>query len=271
MSKTKEISKPADSDVLAQLNAGYPSEPGALRIQLPRLGMVSQDKTEGKGKAMKVVAEAGTFFTENQGDEVDENGKKVWVKNELGKSIEGIILFKRKQLRYYDAATETYTSSPIYDSDEEEIRLFSNKKEVGRGTPEELKKQYVYQGSDGKERSKLEDNRVLYVLYEGDVYQMNLRGSSMYSLMAYERRGNPSGVITSFSSTAESKGTTEWNKMSFDVVRGLNQEEALDVLKRQNEIRIAIAAEKQSYAPKQSKGKVDELDQLAIDAAAQLD
>ncbi len=273
----KKIIKAASEDVLAQLNAGYPAEKSNLRIQLPRLSMVSQDVTEGKGKAMKVVSEAGTFFIENQTDEVDENGKKekVWHKEELGDSIEGIILYKRKQLRLYDEATSAYTSSPIYDTDDEVVRLFSNKKEVARGTPKELQAKYMVKDKDNKDRSKLEENRILYVMYKGEIYQMNLRGSSMYSLMSYERKGSPSQVLTRFGSTTESKGSIEWNKMSFDIVRGLDQEEALEVLKEQNKIRSAIAIEKESYASKKSlpskKEKDDELDEMADEASKLLE
>ena len=128
---TKAVTNVASPEVLSQLSSAYPIEQGAMRIILSRISMVSQDVTEGKGKATKVVVEAGTFFVEAQTDDInEETGKKVWVKEEIGNSFEGIIVFKRKQLRYYDESTETYTSSPIYDTDDEIIPLFRDKKEV---------------------------------------------------------------------------------------------------------------------------------------------
>jgi len=136
---TKAIAKKVDDKVLAQLQESYPVEPKTNKILLPRLALVTQDKTEGKGKAMKVVAEAGTFFIERQTDEVTDEGKQVWEKEELGEEIEGIILFQRKQLRFYDEGTEQYTSSPVYDMDDEVLPLWCDRNEVDRGTPKELK------------------------------------------------------------------------------------------------------------------------------------
>src|ERR1035437_8395312 len=103
--KTTAVAEVATDEQIAELNSGFPVEAGFSRVLLPRLGMISQDKMEGKGKLMKVVAEAGTFFTDVPTEEVDEDGKKTWNKVELGKEMEGIIIFQRKQLRMYDEKT----------------------------------------------------------------------------------------------------------------------------------------------------------------------
>lgn len=271
MSK-KKLSTKVNEDVLAELRASYPSEPGALKIQLPRLGFHSQDKTEGKGKAMKVVAEAGVFYTELQTDEVDENNKKIWQKEEIGTSFQGTILFKRKQLRYYDESTEKYISSPVYDTDDEVVPLFCDKKEIARGTPAELKAGYEYV-KDGKVKSKLEENRILYVLYKDEIYQLNLRGSSMYSFMSYARSTLPPSVVTKFGSESKEKGTIAWNQMTFTVVRQLDVDEAAGVLEKVQKIKNTIAVEKQQY---ENVKKIDKegdaaLDQLALDAAKALE
>lgn len=266
-----------DADVLKQLREAYPTEPGSMRIQLPRLGMVSQDKTEGKGKAMKVVEEAGTFFIEQQTDEVNEEGKKVWVKDELGTKIEGVILFQRKQLRMYDESTEEFTSSPVYDTDDEIVPLWCNKKEIARDTPAKLKAMYKFVDKEGKEKSKLEDNRILYILYKGTVYQMNLRGSSMYSFMTYARKNIPNTVITRFSSGAKEKGTIAWNQMTFDVVSDFDAEFAREVLTQVDIIRKAIAMEKAQFvtaktlaAAADKKADAD-MDEIAASATKALD
>lgn len=247
MSK-KELMVPLSEESLAILRESYPVEQGFNRILLPRLGMISQDKTEGKGKAMKVVAEAGTFFIEKQTEELDEEGKKKWDRTELGTEIEAIIIYQRKQLRLYDEATEQYTSSPIYDTDEDVIPLFCDKKEIARGTPQELKAKYQYTGDDGKTRSKLEDNRILYVMYDTDVYQLNLRGSSMYSFLTYARKTMPPSVLTKFSSEAKEKGSIQWNQMIFEPVRPISEDEAQKVIPIVNDIKMGIAAEKAYYA-----------------------
>ncbi len=248
---------PASEEALAQLRQEYPVEIGFNRALLPRFGLVSQDQTEGKGKNMKVVTEAGTFFIEVQSEEEEEyqdaEGKtqkrKSWERTELGTETEGIILFQRKQLKYYDESTEKYTSSPVYDTDDEVIPLFLDKKEIERGTPAQLKA--LYPGTHkvtGKAISLLEDNRILYVLIDETVYQLNLRGSSMYSFLTWSRKVLPPSLLTKFSSEAKEKGSIVWNQMTFEAVRGLSQDEINVVLEKVGEIKQGIAAEKQYYA-----------------------
>lgn len=253
--------KPIDEETFAILRESYPVEQGGgNKIFLPRLGMVSQDKVEetgtGRNKTIKVIAPAGEFFIENQTEEVDENGKRMWDRKELGDTIEGIILYQRKQLKMYDEKTEQYTSSPVYDDESEIVPLFCDKVEVAKGTPEELKAKYQYTADNGKTRSKLEDNRILYVLYDGEVYQMNLRGSSMYSFMTYARSVLVPSVITQFSSESKEKGTIAWNQMTFTAVRPLGQKEALDIAGRVQEIRSTVEAEKAQYSKNVIQGEV---------------
>lgn len=266
----KEITKVASNEALAELNQAYPVERGGQSITLPRLGMFSQDKTEetgsGKNKKITVVNAAGEFYIEKQSEETDENGKAVWKKEEIGTEIEGIIFFKRYQLSFYDEGTETYTSSPVYDSKDEVIPLFSDKKEVDRGTSEELKQRYMYTDKSGKEKSKLEEHRILYILYEGKPHQLNLRGSSMYSLLSYERKVQVPTVITRFSSEFMKKGEITWNKMTFSVVRTLTAEEATTIRDLQQESLMAIKLSKESYGQAKTitKDKEDEeLDEIA--------
>ena len=258
MSKDKQLATQADKEVLAQLAQSFPTDPGALRIMLPRISMASQDKTEGKGKATKVIIEAGTFFTEAQADELDEDGKKVWTKEEIGTEMDAIILFQRKQLRHYDEATETYTSSTVFDTDDEIVPLFANKKEVARGTPEQLKKGYEYTKPDGKIGSKLEDNKILYILYKGEKHQLNLRGSSMYAFKTYCKGTQPNTVVTRFGSEAKEKGSNCWNQMTFKAVRQLNADEAVASLKEVTDVKTAINIEKATYA--NANKKVDSAD-----------
>lgn len=252
--KETGVATVASEEQLAQLKSAFPAEQGFTRNLFPRLGMFSQDQTEGKGKAMKVVTEAGTFFLEHETEEIDpETKKKIWQKDEIGTDAEVIIIFQRKQLRFYDESDESYTSSSVYDTDDEVIPLWKNKAEIARGTAEELKARPEYQyEKDGKVKSKLEDNRILYVLYNGELYQMNLRGSSMYSWMSYQRKVAPPTVLTHLSSEAKEKGTIAWNQMTFEAVRQLNNEEAGDVIAKVGEIKEGIAAEKEFFATQNS-------------------
>lgn len=253
---SKELTTKLSAEQMEMLENSYPVESTFNRILLPRLGMVSQDVTEGKGKAMKVVTEAGTFFTELQTDEIDEDtGKKVWTKTELGTEIEGIILYERKQLRFYDSANENYTSSPIYDSEDQVVLLFCDKQEVARGTPAELKALPQFQGltAKGKATSKLEENRILYVLMDEVVYQMTLRGSSMYSFLNYKKEVKPNTVVTKMGSEAKENGAIAWNQMTFEAVRAIASKEFDVVMGHITEITNAVKMEQAFYNKKDSE------------------
>lgn len=250
--KGKELTAAPSEESVALANAAFPIDSGYQSTMLPRLGMESQDKYEGKGKSAELVKEAGMFFTEQSTDEKTEDGKTVWEKEKLGTDgIEVRIIYQRKQLREYDEATETFTSSPVYDTDDEIVPLFANKAEIARGTPAELKKMYEYADKkSGKTKSSLEDNRILYVLYEGVLYQMNLRGSSMYSFMTFSRKARP-GVATSLiklTSSSQENGAVEWNRMEFEVVRALNQAEVDEVTSMQKELMEEIKERKAQFA-----------------------
>lgn len=252
MSKTKQELAVRDEALLAELEASYPKEVGGFtRISLPRIGFASQDVTEGKGKAMTVVTEAGTFFTERQTEELDEEGKKKWDKQEIGSAMEAVILYKRYQLSYYDEATEEYTSSPIFDSMDEVVPLFKAKQQIAKGTPAELKDMYKFVDKDNKTKSRLKDTRVLYVLKDGELFQLNLHGSSMYSFLKYERTVNPATVLTAFASEPQEKGSINWNMITFKPTRPLDNTELHEVVAKVREIKEAIGLEKgaQSNAP----------------------
>jgi hypothetical protein len=256
--KTTAVALKPSQAILEALRNEFPAEQGFTRTYLPRLGMFSQDVMEGKGKAMKVVTEAGTFFTDRQSEEETENaeGKKVkeFVKEEIGDSIEGIIIFQRRQLRHYNESTEEYTSSPIFDFDTDIIPLFLGKKEVARGTAAELKARSEFQVTkEGKTKSTLEENKILYVIYKDEIFQMNLRGSSMYSYKGYAKElhaneQSPSMVLTKFTSEACEKGDIEWNKMIFTVKRDLDGKECKEVYEKVQEIKAGITEEREFFA-----------------------
>lgn len=257
MKKTTEVAVKSKQEVAevdelsAELDALFPKEDsGFTRIQLPRIGFASQDKTEGKGKAMKVITEAGTFFLETETKEVDENSKKIWEKEEIGSTFEGIVMYSRKQLSFFDEKTEKYISSSVYDDNAEIIPLWSDKKQVAKGNREELRKLYEFTADDGKVRSKLADNRILYILYKDEPRQMNIHGSSMYSFMKYTKSVNPSKVVTKFSSESQEKGTITWNQMTFEPVRQLDSAELTDVLAKVKDIIVAIGLEKGAMTSK---------------------
>jgi len=148
----------------------------------------------------------------------------------------------------------------VYDGATDIVPLFNNvtKKEIARGTSEELKKLSEFlEVKDGKTVSKLKDNRVLYVLYQDELYQLTIKGSSMYAYMDYEKKiGNPTRYVTAFNSTARENGSIKWNQMTFEAVRSINQEELVRAVDEVNKIKAAIAISKASYEA--TKPKEDE-------------
>ena len=247
----KEIQKAPSEESLAALRAMFPKDAGFERKSFSRLGLTSQDETEGKGKTLKVVAEAGSFFIERASKELHETtGKKKWLKTELGTSIEGIIIFNRKQLSYYNSNDETYSSTPIYDNDDEVIPLFCSGAEIAKGTPKELQALYPAQTRTGKPSSALKDNSIVYVLYENELFQMNLHGTSMYAYKTFKRATHP-GVnefMTHFSSEPKSMGSTEWNQMTFKTIRPLTADEVENSLSLASDMTQAIKEEKAFFA-----------------------
>lgn len=250
--KKTEMMVAPDPSALAALANEFPQEVGYVDKLLPRLTFKSQDVTEetkvnGK-KVINIITEAGTFIEERETSELGEDGKKIWSHDELGAEIEGTIIFQRKQLKFYDQGTGEFTSSPVYDNDEEVIPLFLNKKEIVRGTPAELRGRYQYTAEDGKTKSKLEDNVILYVLKDDEIFQLNLRGSSMYAFKTFARKTLAPSVLLKMNSEAKENGSIKWNQMTFTPARALNNAEIATVMGHIQDIKQGVADKKAFFA-----------------------
>ena len=249
MSDSKELSTEVSKDLLAEAAGNMPVDTSYQRVILPRIGMYTQDQTEGKGKSMTVTAEAGTYYIDQESDELNDEGKKVWTKTELGPEIEATVIYHREKLSYYDNATNEFTASPIFDEDTDVVPLFKARKEIARGTPKDLKKNYMYvDPKDGKTKSKLQDMVVLYVLYKGKIYQSEIKGTSMWAFKSYSRTCVPPVVLTRFNSEYKENGSINWNQMKFITVRKLTEDEVREVVGLQNMIKSSIKAEKDYFA-----------------------
>lgn len=266
--KSTALAKPASAELVAALGNSFPVEEGFTSVALPRITFVSQDKTEkvkGKDGKTKVnlITAAGTFFRESQKKDDDgklvldeDTGKPIWDTDELGSEVDLDIVFQRKQLKYYDKGTGAFTSSNVYDENEEEVVLYTNRTEVKRGKPADLKKDYEFKDENGKVKTALEDNRVLYVLYkpEGEeqasMHQMNLRGSSMYAFMTYARQCRPNvpAVITHITSEPKKNGSNEWNQMVFEAARPISNDEAKFAAESIAELVGSIAERKSRFS-----------------------
>lgn len=228
MKKGKELT----AEQLAVLNSAFPVDEN-IRTTLPRFGMLSKDITEesgvGKKKTIKVIESAGTFYTEKDRGEVDEKGKKVWTREYLGEKVEVIIILNRKQLKLYDASLKKYISSPIYDSKEQIIPLYLDKRQVAMGTEEELRAKYPKTSAKGQLTSKLDIVKILYVIYKEELYQFNLSQSSGYNFSDYKKILSPATVITELSSVEETFGTNVYRKMMF-VSKGPITQDEFDIV-----------------------------------------
>ncbi len=259
--KDKEVTVAPSADVVAALMGNIAPEDGYTDVQFPRINFVSKDITEekkvGGKKVIEIITEAGTFMKE-----VYDKESKEYIKSELGKTIDVTFVFERKQLKHYSEANG-YTSSPIYDTDEDVVPLFNKKKTVYRGTPVELRAKAEFTKiEEGKKKSTLEEQKVLYVLFEGEMHQLTIRGSSSWNFSKYKKATNIPLVITTLDSEEAENGSNSYNKMTFTEGRSLTNDEAVEVLNFQNEIKDGIAAKNAYFA----KFKVEEEEEKDITA-----
>jgi hypothetical protein len=263
MAKGKEmVVKDAELDLALAQN--IPVEPGYQEVQFPRINFLSKDITEKvknkkSGKTeINIICEAGTFILEVYNKEAKE-----FEKSELGKTIDVEFAYERKQLKFYDKDANTYVSSPIYDTDEDVIPLFKQKKVIARGTATQLrnKVEFIEIGADGKKKFKLEEQKVLFVRYEGEVHQLTIRGSSSWNFSKYKKEVNIATVVTTLDSEEAQTGDNNYNKMTFTIARELSTAEKKEILALQTEIKEGIA-EKNAYFAKfvvgDEEGDVDE-------------
>ncbi len=245
---TKKISE----QQLATLNESFPVMGENTRPSYPRFGMLSKDITEetgtGKNKKIKVIEAAGTFYTEKDEGEVSDEGKKVWTKTFIeGDTVDVIITYHRKQLRRYDESLGKFYSTPIYDSADQVIPLYLDKQIVKRGTPAELQSMYPKLTQKGKPSSDLKEETILYVIYEGETYQMNLSQSSKWSFKDYTKSVNPSTVMTSLGSVEETFGANTFRKVTFAKGRMIDGDEFELVSENQSALKETVENDNQLF------------------------
>lgn len=241
----KETALALTEEQKAVLDSGYLVGEESNKLQLPRLGLLSKDITEekgtGKNKVIKVINGAGEFYTEKDLGATNAEGKKVWTKEFIeGETIDVTIVYHRYQLRKYDSSLEKFISSPLYDNAEQIIPLYLDKQVIKRGTEADLQKLYPALTQKGKPTSDLKKEVILFVLYEGELYQLNLSQSSKWEFMSYKKQVNPSTVVTTLSSTEETFGTNTYRKMMFNIKRPITSEEFDTVSENQNAVKVQV-------------------------------
>ena len=274
MKKLNEIS----AEQLAILNESYPVSTESNRLQLPRFGMLSKDIIEtsgtGKNKKIKVVQAAGTFFTKSDEGEVDEDGKKEWTKKFIeGDTVDVQIIYHRRQLRMYDSSLEKFYSTPIFDNADQVIPLYLDKQIVKKGTQKQLQDMWPALTQKGKPSSKLKEDTILFVVYEGVLHQCNLSQSSKWEFKSYPKTVNPSSVITTLGSVEETFGENTYRKLTFTNKRIVNTDEFESVTENQTILKDQVKSDEKFYL---GSGKADdngdkEMDDMVNDAKKLLD
>jgi hypothetical protein len=229
----------------ALLDQSFPVGEESNRLSLPKFGMLSKDITEtvgsGKTKKINVLESAGTFYTEKDQGETNEQGKKVWTKTYIeGETVDVQILYFRHQLRMYDSSLEKFYSTPIYDSSEQVLPLYLDKAVFKRGTEKDLQAMFPKQTLKGRLGSKLDKKTILYVLHEGEMYQFELSVSSGWEFSGYKRKVNPSTVVTTLSSTEEQAGSNVYRKINFNIKRPITSEEFDVVVENQSTVKAQV-------------------------------
>lgn len=248
---TTELTTIATEEQLAELKALNPQSDSYQRINVPRLGMLAKDLLEetgtGKNKKIEVIQPAGAFYIERES--TNEDGERVWNKEFIeGETISVLVAYNRKQLSMWDDGTKMFTNSPIYDDANDVIPLWEGGKEIARGTPAEHQALYPSLTAKGKPSSKLKEVKILYVVYEDNVYQMNLSQSSKYEFMTYTKAVHPSTVVTVIGSQEETHGSNTYRKMTFTSGGTVNNDQYLAIKDTATMIKESIEAEKAFYA-----------------------
>lgn len=260
---------------LAILNDSFPVIEGSSeKLILPRFGMLSKDITEtsgtGKNKKIKVLQSAGTFFSEREHPELDEDGKRVWVKTYFDKeTIDVVIVYHRRQLRMYDSSLEKFYSTPIFDKPDQVIPLYLDKQVVKKGTQAELQAMFPAVTLKGKPSSKLKEEIILFLLVNGELHQCSLSQSSKYEYLTYAKSVNPSACITTLSSVEDEFGDNVFRKMTFKKSRIIDGNE-FELIKESQDILISkVESDKKFFLPAQSTAD-QELEAIAS-ASSKLD
>lgn len=256
MKKTAEKKEVAEltEEQLAELNNSYPvADEESNRLTLPRFGMLSKDITEttgtGKLKKVNVIQAAGTFYTEKDNGEVDEEtGKKVWTREYIdGDKVNVVIVYHRRQLRRFDSSLKKFYSTPLFDTSDQVLPLYLDKQIIKKGTMEQLQAMWPTKTLKGKPSSELKEDQILFVIYKGELYQFNLSQSSKWAFKDYKRNlgSSPATIVTTLSSLEDTFGDNTFSKTTFTKMRTVNGGEFDEVRKYQKTLEEKVESDKQ--------------------------
>ncbi len=269
----KKINNEITTEQINELNLAYPISEDSNRLQLPRFGCISKDIVEetgsGKNKKITIIQPSGTFFTEKDEGEVNEDGKKVWTKTYLEGEMQDVqIVYHRRQLRKFDSSLEKFISSPIFDNGEQIIPLYLDKQIIQRGTQAQLQKLYPALTQKGKPTSDLREETILYVIYNGELHQMNLSQSSKWEFKLYAKSINPSTVVTTLGSVEETFGKNTYRKVTFKSAGLINRDQFEVVKENQTILKATVESDQKFFLAAGTPDKDFDKEAAEIEASA---
>lgn len=235
------------SSVFDQLRESYPQHAGDdyQKTFLPQIRFKAKAVLDDNDV---VVTKAGTFVNVIRDEEKNADGKYEYTEEAIGTSLKDVsVVFERYRLSFYDAPDNSYISSPLFDDkDNEVVKLFGGGKEIASGTVKELQEPYMVE-ENGKRRSALKLQKVLYVVVDGVLHEMALSVGNGFAWSNFKRTCEVSLVKFTIDSKKTEYGGNKYNEMTFTVGDYLTEEEALANLKLIQDIKASIAAEKAYY------------------------
>ncbi len=238
---------------LEALRASYPqhAEDSYVKVTLPQIRFKAKAVLDEAQE--NVVLKAGTFVLVKRSEEKDANDKYTFEEAPIGMSVTADVLYERYRLSYYDSANNAYVSSPVFDDTKEVIKLFSGGKEYASGTVAELQAMPEFTiEEDGKKKCKLQLQKVLYMVYNGELHEMTLSLSNGFAWRKYKQENMVPLVHTVFDSKKTEHGGNKYNELTYTVGGYLTEEEALENLTLVNEIKSGIEAEKAFFGKAQA-------------------
>jgi hypothetical protein len=135
----------------------------------------------------------------------------------------------------------------VYDNKEQVLPLYLDKQVVMKGTQAELQSKFPTLTLKGKPSSKLKEETILYVVYEGELYQMNLSQSSKWTFKDYAKQGNPSTCVTILGSIEDTFGDNTFSKVTFTKDRMITGDEFETVNESQTALKEVVENDNQLF------------------------
>jgi hypothetical protein len=165
------------------------------------------------------------------------------VADDVGATFSAPIIRIRRRLTGWDGDTSYYSYE--FDNAKDHVKLFCDGVVLSEGTAKEIKSDMASKGKDF-----IKEQNVLYVLLDGTVYKMYVKGSSLSNLFEFlQNKGNDAlaSFETEFSFSEQKKGSVVWQKMDFKKGGPSDVKTVIEKLKELNSYLIAVEMAADSF------------------------